>query len=407
MTSLLPTFAPSARIAELRAYSRRPALTPAPPGAVSLAMGEPDFPTPRPVIEAAAKALRDGHTHYADQKGLPDLRAALADRLPGSGARPWTADDVVVTHGATAALAAVVFAMVGPGNRVVIPEPAYSLYADLVMLAGGTVDWVPLAPDLHWDLDALAARLPGAAMMIFSNPSNPTGIVHRVGELEALGELLAGTDTLVVADEAYHRLVYPGHELVSTLDIASLRDRTVYVQTFSKTYAMTGWRVGYLAGPPAVVDAAAHVHRTVHGSLNTSVQLAALAALDLPAATLDAMADAYRARRELVVAELNGIPGLHLTPPEGAFYGFLRYDLDRPSERVTRELAERGVMVRAGAEYGPSGEGHVRISFAASEDDLRTGLARIVRYVEDQSGVDSDSNGISFPADRTESEEIE
>jgi aspartate/methionine/tyrosine aminotransferase len=407
MTSLLPTFAPSARIAELRAYSRRPALTPAPPGAVSLAMGEPDFPTPRPVIEAAAKALRDGHTHYADQKGLPDLRAALADRLPGSGARPWTADDVVVTHGATAALAAVVFAMVGPGNRVVIPEPAYSLYADLVMLAGGTVDWVPLAPDLHWDLDALAARLPGATMMIFSNPSNPTGIVHRVGELEALGELLAGTDTLVVADEAYHRLVYPGHELVSTLDIASLRDRTVYVQTFSKTYAMTGWRVGYLAGPPAVVDAAAHVHRTVHGSLNTSVQLAALAALDLPAATLDAMADAYRARRELVVAELNGIPGLHLTPPEGAFYGFLRYDLDRPSERVTRELAERGVMVRAGAEYGPSGEGHVRISFAASEDDLRTGLARIVRYVEDQSGVDSDSNGISFPADRTESEEIE
>src|SRR5688500_1471282 len=107
MTSLLPTFAPSVRIAELRAHSRRPALTPAPPGAVSLAMGEPDFPTPRPVIEAAAKALRDGHTHYADQKGLPDLRAALADRLPGSGARPWTADDVVVTHGATAALAAV------------------------------------------------------------------------------------------------------------------------------------------------------------------------------------------------------------------------------------------------------------------------------------------------------------
>jgi len=290
----------------------------------------------------------------------------------------------VVTHGATAALAAVVFAMIGPGDRVVIPEPAYSLYADLVMLAGGTVDWVPLAPDLHWDLDALAARLPGAAMMIFSNPSNPTGIVHRGEELEALGELLAATDTLVVADEAYHRLVYPGHELVSALDIASLRDRTVYVQTFSKTYAMTGWRVGYLAGPPAVVDAAAHVHRTVNGSVNTSVQLAALAALDLPDATLDAMIDAYRVRRELVVAELSGIPGLHLTPPEGAFYGFLRYDLDRPSERVTRELAEQGVMVRAGAEYGPSGEGHLRISFAASADDLRTGLARIVRYVEDQ-----------------------
>ncbi|MHA6622480.1 pyridoxal phosphate-dependent aminotransferase [Pseudonocardia sp. DLS-67] len=384
MRPILPVPAPAARMAELRAASRRPALAPAPPGAASLAMGEPDFPTPPAVIEAAVRALRDGHTHYADQKGLPELRAALAGRLPGGAGRSWTADDVVVTHGATAALAAVVFAMIGPGDRVVIPEPAYSLYADLVVLAGGTVDWVPLAPDLHWDLDALAARLPGAVMMIFSNPSNPTGIVHRAEELEALGELLGATDALVVADEAYHRLVYPGHRMVSALDIPSLQDRTVYVQTFSKTYAMTGWRVGHLAGPPDVVDAAAHVHRTGNGSVNTAAQLAALAALDLPEATIDAMVGAYRARRELVVAQLSGVPGLHLTPPEGAFYGFLRYDLDRPSERVARELAERRVVVRAGAEFGPSGEGHLRISFAASEDDLRTGLARLVAYLADQ-----------------------
>jgi len=368
------------RIEELRRSSRRPALAPAPPGAVSLAMGEPDFPTPAPVIEAAAAALRAGSTHYADQKGLPELRAALASTLPG---RTWTADDVVVTHGATAALAAVVLAMIGPGDRVVIPEPAYSLYADLVVLAGGTVDFVPLAPDLHWDLDALAAALPGAAMMIFSNPSNPTGIVHRRQELEALGELLDGSGVLVVSDEAYHRLVYPGHVLISALEIESLRDRTVYVQTFSKTYAMTGWRVGYLTGPREVVDAAAHLHRTHNGSVNTAVQQAALAALDLPAGVVDAMVDEYRRRRELVVAQLSGVPGLHLVPPEGAFYGFLRYDAGRPSEAIARELAERKVMVRAGAEYGPSGEGHVRISFAASEDDLRTGLARIVGHLGD------------------------
>ena len=371
------------RIEELRRCSRRPALAPAPPGAVSLAMGEPDFPTPPPVIEAAVAALRAGDTHYADQKGLRELRAALASRLPAHPGRTWTADDVVITHGATAALAAVVLAMVGPGDRVVIPEPAYSLYADLVVFAGGTVDFVPLAPDLHWDLDALAAALPGAAMMIFSNPSNPTGIVHREQELQALGKLLDGSDVLVVSDEAYHRLVYPGHVLTSALEIESLRDRTVYVQTFSKTYAMTGWRVGYLTGPREVVDAAAHVHRTYNGSLNTAVQHAALAALDLPDSVVDAMVDRYRQRRELVVAHLSGIPGLHLVPPEGAFYGFLRYDADLPSEAVARELAERKVMVRAGAEYGPSGEGHIRISFAASEDDLRTGLARIV-------GADSD-----------------
>ncbi|MCP9955644.1 pyridoxal phosphate-dependent aminotransferase [Actinomadura madurae] len=379
MTALPSAF----RIAELRRSSRRPALAPAPPGAVSLAMGEPDLPTPPPVVEAAVAALREGHTHYADQKGLWELRAALAAGLPAHPGRTWTADDIVVTHGATAALAAVVLATIGPGDRVVVPEPAYSLYADLVVFAGGTVEFVPLAPDLHWDLDALAAALPGAAMMIFSNPSNPTGIVHREEELEALGKLLDGSDVLVVSDEAYHRLVYPGHALTSALEVASLRDRTVYVQTFSKTYAMTGWRVGYLTGPREVVDAAAHAHRTCNGSLNTAVQHAALAALDLPGGVVDAMVDTYRQRRELVVDHLSGVPGLHLVPPEGAFYGFLRYDADLPSETVVRELAERKVMVRAGAEYGPSGEGHVRISFAAAENDLRTGLTRIVRHLGD------------------------
>jgi aspartate/methionine/tyrosine aminotransferase len=371
------------RVAELRRFSRRPALAPAPPGAVSLAMGEPDLPTPAPVIEAATAALHRGKTHYADQRGLRELRGALASRLPARSGRPWTAEDVVVTHGATAALAAVVLAMIGPGDRVVIPEPAYSLYADLVVLAGGTVDFVPLAPGLHWDLDALATALPGAAMMIFSNPSNPTGIVHREEELEALGKLLDGSDTLVVSDEAYHRLVYPGHVGISSLEVVSLRDRTAYVQTFSKTYAMTGWRVGYLAGPREVVDAAAHVHRTFNGSVNTAIQHAALAALELPDSVVDAMVDTYGRRREIVVAKLSGVPGVHLVPPEGAFYGFLRYDADLPSEVVARELAKRKVMVRAGAEYGPSGEGYLRISFAASDDDLRTGLDRIVAHLGD------------------------
>jgi aspartate/methionine/tyrosine aminotransferase len=375
---------PAPRIEELRRFSRRPALGPAPPGAVSLAMGEPDFPTPTPVIEAAVVALRAGDTHYADQKGLPELRTALAGRLPAYPGRAWSADDVVVTHGATGALAAIVLAMVGPGDRVVIPEPAYSLYADLVVLAGGTVDFVPLGRDLHWDLDALAAALPGATMMIFSNPSNPTGIVHREEELEALGALLDGSGVLLVSDEAYHRLVYPGHEARSVLTIESLRERAVCVGTFSKTYAMTGWRVGYLTGPREVVDAAAHLHRTFNGSVNTAVQRAAVAALELPDSAVEAMVETYRQRRELVITQLADVPGLHLIPPEGAFYGFLRYDAPRPSEEVVRELAERKVLVRAGAEYGPSGEGHLRISFAASVDDLRTGLARIVGHL----GVD-------------------
>ena len=156
----------------------------------------------------------------------------------------------------------------------------------------------------------------------------------------------------------------------------------MYVQTFFKTYAMTGWRVGYLTGPREVVDAAAQVHRTHNGSLNTAIQRAALAALDLPDSVMGAMVDTYRQRRELVIAHLSDIPGLHLVPPEGAFYGFLRYDNDRPSEAVARKLAERKVMVRAGASTTPLARAHIRISFAASEDDLRTGLARIVGHLD-------------------------
>ncbi|HWD06319.1 MAG TPA: aminotransferase class I/II-fold pyridoxal phosphate-dependent enzyme [Amycolatopsis sp.] len=375
MTGVLGARSAAARILDLERTSTRPALSPAPPGAISLAMGEPDFPTPPAIVEAAARALRDGHTHYADQNGLPALRNAIAERLPGT--TPPEPEDVLVTHGATGALAAVIFAMIGPGDRVVIPEPAYSLYADLVTLAGGIVDFVPLDRSLHWDLDRLADALPGAAMVVFSNPANPTGIVHRPDELQALGDLVAGSDTVVVADEAYHRLVYPGHTFRSAREIDSLRDRVVYVQTFSKTYAMTGWRVGYLTGPPAVVRAAARVHRTMNGSMNTAVQAAALAALELPDAAVEPMLAAYRSRRELVVDELTHAPGVLLLPPEGAFYALLKYQAELPADDVARRLAQRGVLVRAGSEYGPTGDGHVRISFAAAEDDLRTGISRL------------------------------
>lgn len=367
------------RVTDLERLSKRPPLALAPPGAVSLAVGEPNFATPPEVVEAAVRALRDGHTHYSDQNGLPALRSAVAEGLPGPGGR--SADHVLITHGATAGLAAVILAMIGPGDRVVIPEPAYSLYADLVTLAGGEVVFVPLDETFHWDLDRLAAALPGAAMVIFSNPANPTGIVHTEEELEALGRMLDGSGTLVVADEAYHSLIYPGYTFRSALEVESLRERTVYVQTFSKTFAMTGWRIGYIVGPPGVIGPAARVHRTTLGSLNTAVQLAALEALRLPRSAIEPMLVSYGQRREMVVEAMMHAAGVGFTPPEGAFYALLRYSVEVPSTTVTEELARRGVMVRAGSEFGPSGEGCIRISFAVSESNLQTGLERLVGYL--------------------------
>ena len=378
MNDVMATWTPTSRVFDLQSGSLRPNLAPPSQGVISLAMGEPDFETPVQIVEAAKQALVDGHTHYADQQGLPALREVIATNLPGT--TDLSASDILVTHGATGALAALVLSAVGPGDRVVIPEPGYSLYADLVRLAGGTVDFVPLAANKHWDYALLGEKLPGARMFVFSNPSNPTGVCHTRHELELLGEVLEGTQTLVVADEAYDRLVSPEVAFTSALEIDSLSGRVAYVQTFSKTFAMTGWRVGYLAAPRTVLKGALQMHRTFNGSVNTANQFGALRALTMEPEVIEPMLSEYDRRRKIVVEELASVEGISLIEPKGAFYALPRYSGTKPSAIVAEELKERGVLVRSGAEYGPSGEYHFRISFAASEDEIREGISRIRSY---------------------------
>ncbi|MGW2083482.1 pyridoxal phosphate-dependent aminotransferase [Streptomyces sp. NPDC001939] len=241
-----PRFAPADAVARIAAASRRTQQPQSRADLVSLAMGEPDFDTPRLVTEAAQASLRAGRTHYSPLFGEPALREALAQNLTGTAETPVSAADILITQGGTAGLAASILGIVNPGDRVVIPDPTYSLYADLVSMAGGIVVPVPLAPDLHWDLDRLADALTDARLFVFSNPSNPTGIVHSCEELETVAKLLDGTSTIVISDEAYSDLDYTGRPFTSAISIDGLRERTVYCQTFSKSYAMTGWRVGYL-----------------------------------------------------------------------------------------------------------------------------------------------------------------
>lgn len=344
---------------------------------VSLAMGEPDFDTPQQVRDAAAKALQDGHTHYSPLLGEPALRDALAvniGSLLGSGV---STSDVLITQGGTAGLAAAILGTVNPGDKVVIPDPTYSLYADLVSMAGGTIVPVPLAEDLHWDLEKLAGALEGAKMFVFCNPSNPTGIVHSRAELEALSDLVAGTDILVLSDEAYSDLVYTPEPFTSALEIEGLAGRTIYCQTFSKSYAMTGWRVGYLWGPADVIASAARVHNTFNGSMNTAVQLAALTALQTCGPDIERMHASYKARRELMYNGLKEIPGLTVSSPEGAFYLFPKYDADLPAAEMVAHLRTHGVAVRPGSEFGRNGEHHLRLSYAASAEAIATGVERL------------------------------
>ncbi|HKU35449.1 MAG TPA: aminotransferase class I/II-fold pyridoxal phosphate-dependent enzyme [Paenarthrobacter sp.] len=344
---------------------------------VSLAMGEPDFETPAQIRDAANQALAEGHTHYAPLLGEPVLREALAAKLSDLAGHTVQAADVLVTQGGTAALSAAILGLVNPGDKVVIPDPTYSLYSDLISMAGGECVAVPLDEDLHWDLEALGRELAGAKLFVFCNPSNPTGIVHTRTELEALGDLVAGTDTLVLSDEAYSDLVYTPEPFTSALQVENLRGRTIYCQTFSKSYAMTGWRVGYLWGPPEVIAAAARVHGTFNGSVNTASQFAALTALRTAGPDVRRMHATYARRRALMIEGLSDIKGLHASSPEGAFYLFPQYDAGLTAVELCAHLREAGVAVRPGSEFGRHGEHHVRLSYAASEEHIREGVRRL------------------------------
>ncbi|MCU5774830.1 aminotransferase class I/II-fold pyridoxal phosphate-dependent enzyme [Erwiniaceae bacterium BAC15a-03b] len=346
---------------------------------VSLAMGEPDFDTPPRIVQAAVEALNAGFTHYAPLLGDSALCQALAYEVSGQSGNAVKADEILVTHGGTAGLAAAILSIVNPGDRVVIPDPTYSLYADLVNMAGGICVPMPCRADLHWDLDRLALALEDARLFIFCNPGNPTGIVHSREEIETLGKLVKRYDTLVIADEAYSDLVFTDRPFTSVLQVAAFQGRTLYCQTFSKSYAMTGWRVGYLAGPAAMIKAAARVHNTVNGSVNSAVQRAALVAIRECKDDVKRMYDIYRERRQLMITGLQAIPELSLNQPEGAFYCFPSYSLPVPAIDMVALLREQGIAVRPGSEFGAAGEGHIRLSYAASSEAIAEGIRRLKR----------------------------
>lgn len=366
---------PSLAVQRVAAISRRPAVRPG-PDVISLSSGDPDFETPAYIRQALIDAINAGYTHYADNQGDPDLRAALAAQL-SAGGQAWNPAEVVVTHGGSGAVAAAVIATINPGDRVLLPEPTYSLYADLVRFVDAEPVFVPQTADFHLDLDALAAVAPGSSMVMLCHPNNPTGVVYRRDELEALAEIAEAHDLLALADEAYDHIVYPGVEFVSTLAIPALRQRLLYCQTFSKTYAMTGWRIGFLAAPEPIAKAAARVHRTFNGTMNAAVQRAALAAVTTPDDGPAQRCAEFDRRRQLALGILNEVDGISVNAPDGAFYLFVKSLTGVSSSEMRSAADEFGVAIRAGNEYGPSGEGFIRIAFSSSVPEVQEGVTRL------------------------------
>jgi aspartate aminotransferase len=370
------TFQPSIAVQRIVAESERPTSRPG-PGTIALSSGDPDFETPAHIRKALIEAIESGYTHYSDRRGEPELREAIASNASTSASASFAVDQVNITHGGSGAIASAIMAIVNPGERVLIPEPTYSSYADVLRLIGAETVFIPLTDDLHLDLDAIRREAPGARMVVICHPNNPTGVLYDRAELEELGNIAYEHDLYVLSDEAYEAIVFDDVEFVSTLEIASLRDRLLYCQTFSKRYAMTGWRLGYLIAPSEVAATASRVHSTFNNSMNTAVQRAALAAVTGPSDETDMMRLEYQARRELVAEMLAGTPGTQSREPDGTFYYFIKVTAKNAPVDLVKAANEHGVAVRGGTEYGPSGAGYFRVSFATDRETLREGMLRL------------------------------
>lgn len=367
------------------AESGRPSRRARPAGAIDLSSGDPDFSPPSHVRAALVEAAGAGYSNYPPSDGDPELREAIAERVAAAAGTGWDWTDVLVTAGATGAVLAAMAAYLDPGDAVLLPQPTYSLYADVTRLLGAEPVWVDLDAYDRLDPDALrsAARRasPRAKLLVLNTPNNPTGVVHSREELEGAARVAAEFGLLVLADEVYDQLVYDGVPFVSTMAVPALRERLILCQSLSKTYAITGWRLGYVAAGRGLLAPVSQVARSASGGVAWPVQRAGLAALTGPAAPIAAMQDEYAARRGLVADLLAGVPGLRWMPPEGAFYAWLGYDAPVPAQAMQARLRESGVLVRAGTEYGPAGEGRVRLAFATDRASLEEGIRRLVGVV--------------------------
>jgi aspartate aminotransferase len=359
--------------------------------AVSFGTGEPDFPTPEPICEAGMRAIREGHTKYTPSSGIPELRKAVASSLASiSGAR-YDPSQVVITCGAKQAVYEALAVLVDDGDDVLIPSPYWLSYPEMVRAVGGKPVFVPCAEEDGWRLRPEAverAAGPRARVLVLNSPNNPTGAVLPREDLLGVAEVCRARDLAVVSDEIYERMAYDG---ARNACFASLSEdalaRTVTVNGVSKTYAMTGWRIGWAAGPKEVMAALGSLQSHLTSNPAAASQRAALAALSGDQSTVDAMVAAFDERRRLVVRLLGEIPGVRLAPPAGSFYVFLRVDrwygrrpgLDGSVAFCEALLEERKVACVPGSAFGD--DRYVRLSYATSRERIEKGCRRIREFV--------------------------
>lgn len=380
------TLAISAKAKALRAQGRE---------VIDFSVGEPDFNTPDNVIQAAEHAMAEGFTKYTQASGLPALRQAIADKLRRENDLHYEPDQIIVSCGAKHVLYNLARVLVDPGDEVIIPGPYWVTYPTQVEMAGGTPVIIPTTAEDDFKItgDMLRRHLtPATKGIILNSPCNPTGAVYTPEELQDLADVLGDTDLYVITDEIYEHMVYDGLRQISIATLSpELKERCIVVNGVSKSYSMTGWRLGFCAGPADVIIACGHLQSQSTSNPTAFAQVAAIEALTGPQDSVHAMAAAFVERRDFVVERLNAVDGISCPMPQGAFYTFPKINalfgrrangraLSNSAEVIDYLLDTAGVAVVPGEAFGA--DDHMRLSYAASMEALHNGLDRLDQAVQ-------------------------
>ncbi|MGA2934971.1 MAG: pyridoxal phosphate-dependent aminotransferase [Methanomicrobiales archaeon] len=337
------------------------------PGSINLGLGQPDFDTPQHIKDAAIRAIREGKTGYTVNAGIVELRTAISEKLRRENALSYRPDQVIVTAGASEALHLVCQALMNPGDRVLVPDPGFVSYAALATIAGAKVEGVPLTSTLHIDVEAAKERMEGARLLFLNSPGNPTGAVESPESICALVESANDLGVTVVSDEVYEHFIY-GKPHVSA---ACYGENVITVNAVSKTYAMTGWRIGFLAADESVIGQCMKVHQYCQACATSIAQYAALAAYTGDQSSVGVMRREYQARRDLLYEGLNRL-GFQFPLPEGAFYTFVPMGRD-----LVEKVIRKGVIIVPGDSFGRNARDYARLTYATSRENIAEALTRI------------------------------
>ncbi len=346
---------------------------------ISFSTGEPDFSTPDNITQACVDSLNKHFTHYTPSVGIPELRKAVAEKCRNENNIPCDASNVLITP-SKQAIFMTALSLIDEGDEVILPDPSWVTYDACIRLAGGIPKYVKVLPENEYRMtpEEVAELVSPATKMIFLNtPANPTGAVATEEDIKGIADIAIDNDLYVMSDEVYEKIIFEGKH-ISIASLPGMFERTITINGMSKVYAMTGWRIGWAVAPPDIFKIL-NILQTHSVTCCTSfAQQAGVEALNGPQDSVKNMVDEFRVRREIVMEEMEKIPTLHAPKPKGAFYVFPEYDHKISSVDLTEYLLMNAhVAVTPGSAFGPSSDGHIRISYACSRDDIREGLRRI------------------------------